>query len=68
VSDGAAMDKPDAPPAPDGPAETPAARAAREAREARLAAALRENLRRRKAQARARATSAPGAAEKPGAE
>ena len=41
------------PPAP--PAKTPA----QLAREAKLAAALRENLRRRKAQARARAEEAP---------
>jgi hypothetical protein len=41
-------------PEKDRPAATPPAQAAKVEREARLAAALRENLRRRKAQARAR--------------
>jgi hypothetical protein len=41
-------------PGKDRPAETPAAQTSRAEREARLAAALRENLKRRKAQARAR--------------
>jgi len=43
------------PPLPATPALTAEGEAARAAREARSAAALRENLRRRKAQARARA-------------
>ncbi|WP_237215305.1 hypothetical protein [Falsiroseomonas oryziterrae] len=43
---------------PKRPATTSAAEAAKAEREARLAAALRENLRKRKAQARAR--EAPG--------
>ena len=41
------------------PALTPAAEKARAEREVRLAAALRQNLRRRKAQARAREDAAP---------
>jgi hypothetical protein len=41
------------------PALTPEGEAAKAAREARSAAALRENLRRRKAQARARAAVKP---------
>jgi hypothetical protein len=44
-------------PAPSRPTVTPEGEAARAAREARSAAALRENLRRRKAQARARAAA-----------
>ncbi len=47
-------DEPPAPPARPKPALTPAAEAAKRAREERLAAALRENLRKRKAQARVR--------------
>jgi hypothetical protein len=52
---------------PSGPA-APDKPAAQAEREARLAAALRENLRRRKAQARARAeeASAPGPDAEPG--
>ncbi|MGK7865839.1 hypothetical protein [Falsiroseomonas sp. E2-1-a20] len=51
---------PDRDKAPDPPPRTPA----QQAREARLAAALRENLRRRKAQARARADVPPDPPEK----
>ncbi len=44
---------------------TPARRAERQAREARLARALRDNLRRRKAQARARETREDAAPHPP---
>jgi hypothetical protein len=58
------MDDRETPP-PDKAKEPAAPRSARAGREERLAAALRENLRRRKAQARARAAEAPPRADKP---
>ena len=51
---GMSKDEPPPPPGRPKPALTPAAEAAKRAREERLAAALRENLRKRKSQARAR--------------
>lgn len=60
------MDKPD-PASP--PVKTPPVKTqAQLAREARLAAALRENLRRRKAQAQARARAEPPPQAEPAAE
>jgi hypothetical protein len=50
---------PDRPPPRPKPAQTPRAQAALEERRAREAAALRENLRRRKQQARDRVVSDP---------
>jgi hypothetical protein len=52
----------------DTPRVTPARRAEQAARDKRLAAALRENLRRRKEQARARGDDAPAAPPETAAE
>jgi len=48
------------------PSKPPAPPSAEPTRDQRLAAALRENLRRRKAQARVKSTSGQGAAKKAG--
>jgi hypothetical protein len=56
-----AMKTPDRPPHPPGPSLTDRAKAAQQARMSRQAAALRENLRRRKQQERAKQAKPPGA-------